>query len=290
MARRHSGYAGYDEDLSREVSTFLRHGAARKRVTVRPDGLVRVEDVLAHMACKKSDLELLRDASMNRGQHRFQMVQHSSGEYIRAMHKHTMSFIDPSLLVVDPIECLNRLPPSMVSHDEFRREGSGGHRHGRRERQPEPFAAAHPAGYSPVTTAPPPVFVPFSAAPPPSSPPPPGHPPGTTAAQPVHYAAGPPPAGGALVSKAPPSALAPKAPPSGLQRPMAKARPPELADVLAIEHEKEAREARATEQELVKRNCQLEERVARLEKMLASKNGPADNVSPKRFDLSHGAH
>ncbi|KAG0305960.1 hypothetical protein BGZ98_003224 [Dissophora globulifera] len=78
--------------LSKALSWLLRHNAEAQGVAIRPDGYVKIQDVLAHSRFKgytREDVLAVVDANEKK---RFQILQGADGtaEYIRAVQGHSI--------------------------------------------------------------------------------------------------------------------------------------------------------------------------------------------------------
>ena len=101
----------YDEQLSAELASLLRHTATRRNVHVRPDGLVHIDDICAALRKAPNDIMDVVLKSAKKGNLRFQHVHHPEyGCWIRAACSHSLT-VQSVLIKLDPHRCLCSSPP-----------------------------------------------------------------------------------------------------------------------------------------------------------------------------------
>jgi len=76
--------------LSKALSWLLRHNAVAQGVAIRPDGYVKVEDVLKHHKFKGFSLDDIRAVVANNSKKRFQMNEENGTLLIRAVQGHSI--------------------------------------------------------------------------------------------------------------------------------------------------------------------------------------------------------
>ncbi|KAF8921738.1 hypothetical protein BGZ58_003938, partial [Dissophora ornata] len=78
--------------LSKALSWLLRHNAEAQGIAIRPDGYVKIQDVLGHSRFKGYTLEDVLRAVDTNEKKRFQILESSDGkkEFIRAVQGHSM--------------------------------------------------------------------------------------------------------------------------------------------------------------------------------------------------------
>ncbi|KAF9994063.1 tRNA 2'-phosphotransferase 1 [Entomortierella chlamydospora] len=97
--------------LSKALSWLLRHNAESQGIAIRPDGYVKIQDVLRHPKFKGYTLDDILQAVETSDKKRFQILDDGSGnkEYIRAVQGHSITkvaelgfeeIVDPSLIPV----------------------------------------------------------------------------------------------------------------------------------------------------------------------------------------------
>ncbi|KAF9153587.1 hypothetical protein BGX20_004870 [Mortierella sp. AD010] len=97
--------------LSKALSWLLRHNAESQGIAIRPDGYVKIQDVLGHPKFKNYTLDDIVQAVETSDKKRFQILDDGSGnkEYIRAVQGHSITkvaelgfeeIVDPSLIPV----------------------------------------------------------------------------------------------------------------------------------------------------------------------------------------------
>ncbi|KAF9354945.1 tRNA 2'-phosphotransferase 1 [Mortierella sp. AD094] len=79
--------------LSKALSWLLRHNAEGQGIAIRPDGYVKIQDVLRHSRFKGYTLEDIVQAVETSDKQRFQILEDGSGkkEYIRAVQGHSIT-------------------------------------------------------------------------------------------------------------------------------------------------------------------------------------------------------
>jgi len=100
----------HNRSLSKALSKVLRHQAVNQGLNVRPDGYVKVEEILGLQQFKQYNLEDLQQVTVNNDKQRFKLLEEDGKYFIRANQGHSM----PG--VVDPTLLLN----SVTSPDEIR--------------------------------------------------------------------------------------------------------------------------------------------------------------------------
>ncbi|CAO3568156.1 unnamed protein product [Mortierella alpina] len=78
--------------LSKALSWLLRHNAESQGVTIRPDGYIKIKDVLNHSKFKGFTLDDILEVVDTNDKKRFQILVDANGnkEYIRAVQGHSM--------------------------------------------------------------------------------------------------------------------------------------------------------------------------------------------------------
>ncbi len=78
--------------LSKALSWLLRHNAESQGVAIRPDGYVKIKDVLKHSKFKGFTLDDILEVVDTNDKKRFQILEDANGnkEYIRAVQGHSM--------------------------------------------------------------------------------------------------------------------------------------------------------------------------------------------------------
>ncbi|KAF9113591.1 tRNA 2'-phosphotransferase 1 [Mortierella sp. AM989] len=79
--------------LSKALSWLLRHNAESQGIAIRPDGYVKIQDVLRHPKFKGYTLEDIVQATDTSDKKRFQILEDENGnkEYIRAVQGHSIA-------------------------------------------------------------------------------------------------------------------------------------------------------------------------------------------------------
>ncbi|KAF9371101.1 hypothetical protein BGX21_005264, partial [Mortierella sp. AD011] len=79
--------------LSKALSWLLRHNAESQGIAIRPDGYVKIQDVLGHPKFKNYTLDDIVQAVETSDKKRFQILDDGSGnkEYIRAVQGHSIT-------------------------------------------------------------------------------------------------------------------------------------------------------------------------------------------------------
>nr|GAT51417.1 tRNA phosphotransferase 1 [Mycena chlorophos] len=94
---------------TRELSFLLRHGAFQQKLPMRPDGYVKVEDLLGHrsIAAHNLDVPTLRRLVDEDNKKRYKLQEEADGLWIRANQGHSM----PELVVeMKPILSATEIP------------------------------------------------------------------------------------------------------------------------------------------------------------------------------------
>ncbi|KAK7018971.1 putative tRNA 2'-phosphotransferase [Favolaschia claudopus] len=108
-----------DVQLSKTLSWLLRHGAQSERLPMRPDGYVRVTDLLANPKLNSLTLEALQDIVKADSKQRFDLVYEEDAEAwcIKANQGHSMKSVK---LDLKPILSVSNIPTGMAVHGTTR--------------------------------------------------------------------------------------------------------------------------------------------------------------------------
>lgn len=105
--------------ISKRMSFALRHGAEELKLTMRPDGYVRLNDLLRAKGFRGTSESLIYDIVRNCPKQRFQILEDSGVTYIRANQGHTINSVQDSLLL-EPITPTNIRDISIAYHGTYR--------------------------------------------------------------------------------------------------------------------------------------------------------------------------
>ncbi|KAK7046758.1 putative tRNA 2'-phosphotransferase [Favolaschia claudopus] len=108
-----------DVQLSKTLSWLLRHGAQSERLPMRPDGYVRVTDLLANPKLNSLTLEGLQDIVKADSKQRFDLVYEEDAEAwcIKANQGHSMKSVK---LDLKPILSVSDIPTGIAVHGTTR--------------------------------------------------------------------------------------------------------------------------------------------------------------------------
>ncbi|KAI1315166.1 tRNA 2'-phosphotransferase 1 [Mortierella claussenii] len=93
--RRHHGPDSPTVKLSKALSWLLRHNAESQGVAIRPDGYVKIQDVLKHPKFRGYTINDVLQAVDTNEKKRFQILEDANGnkEYIRAVQGHSIKAV-----------------------------------------------------------------------------------------------------------------------------------------------------------------------------------------------------
>lgn len=101
----------YNEELSRKLANVLRNG--RDDINMRPDGLVRLDDLCHALKAVIDDVQEVVQKSSRGANARYESFHHPQfGTYIRATGKHRWQHINLDRTRIPIQECLNKWPPA----------------------------------------------------------------------------------------------------------------------------------------------------------------------------------
>lgn len=104
--------------LSKSLSYVLRHGADKVGVLIRPDGFIRVQDLLQHQIFRDVTLSEIIEIVENNDKKRFEVATITNDLFIRACQGHTITTLEDKYLL-EPILDANLYP--LIVHGTYER-------------------------------------------------------------------------------------------------------------------------------------------------------------------------
>ncbi|KAF9437136.1 tRNA 2'-phosphotransferase 1 [Entomortierella beljakovae] len=84
-----------DVQLSKSLSWLLRHNAEKQGIEIRPDGYVKISDILGHSRFRQFTLVDINRVVSTNDKQRFQLLVETTGQtYIRAVQGHSLTNVD----------------------------------------------------------------------------------------------------------------------------------------------------------------------------------------------------